>query len=278
MKENEGGVMRRNIDSASNKKIKLALSLKQRKYREREGLFLAEGVRLCEMAADSDWTVSFGLYTEALLGDGRGRDLLERLEGAGCDLYEVPGSVFGRVSATENPQGILLVMEKKETGMEELASGHALLMVLDGVQDPGNAGTMIRTADAAGASGVLFLEGTVDAFSDKTVRATMGSLFHLPICSGVARRDFLDFCRSREIALYGAALDAAGKAYHEADLSGRTALVFGNEAKGASREILDASGKIYIPMYGGAESLNVATAAAVILYEAARQRSYRAGG
>ena len=267
--------MRERIDSMSNKKMKLVSSLKQRKYREKEGLFLAEGIRLCEMAAEAGWGIRFGLYTKKLLEAPRGAALAQRLEESGCSLYEVPEPIFAKTGATDSPQGILLVIEKKRTTLEDLLLPEkpSLLVVLDGVQDPGNTGTMIRTADAAGADGVLLLDGCVDVYSDKTVRAAMGSLFHLPVCQGIARENFLAYARNESLTLYAAALDASAKQYHEADFSGRVALVFGNEANGASQELLHASETIYIPMYGRAESLNVATAAAVVLYEAARQRS-----
>ncbi len=266
--------MRERIDSASNRKIKLAASLRQKKYREKEGLFLAEGVRLCEMAAHSGWRILFGLYTEAALADERARILLEELEGRGCRIHAVPEGIFAKASATDSPQGVLLVLEQKKSTLEECMgkSGQPLLMVLDGIQDPGNAGTMIRTADAAGVDGVIFLEGSADVFADKTVRATMGSLFHLPVCTDAKPAEFLELAGSRGFHLYAAALDETAMAYHMADFSGKAAVIFGNEAKGIGERLLGASKKIYIPMFGRAESLNVSAAAAVVVYEAVRQR------
>ena len=266
----------RKIDSAANKKIKLVSSLKQRKYRDREGLFFVEGVRLSEMAADSGWEIPFGLYTGGLRREGRGMALLERLGGRGCLLYEVSEEIFAKASATETPQGILLVMRQKRNSLERFVFRESSLwMILDGIQDPGNAGTMIRTADAAGLDGVILLEGSVDVFGDKTVRATMGSLFHLSIYTEVRRERFLEFARERNLTLYAAALDPTAQAYHRTDFTGNVAVIFGNEANGVSKELLDAAHKLYIPMYGKAESLNAASAAAIVIYEAIRQRKDR---
>ena len=265
--------MRERIDSSGNEKIKLAASLRQKKHRDREQLFLAEGVRLCEMAAESGWKISFCLYTETVLGESRGAALLSRLEERGERLYQVSENVFRKASATESPQGILLVMEQKKMLLRDLTlSGHPFLMVMDGVRDPGNAGAMIRLADAAGMDGVILLKGSVDPFSDKVVRGTMGSLFHLPVCGNVETEPLLDFLKEMDISLYATALDASAQTCYAADLSGRRALAFGSEADGVSAELLRESRSIYIPMFGRAESLNVATASAIVVYEALRQR------
>lgn len=266
--------MRSKIDSVTNKKIKLAVSLRQRKYREKEGLFLAEGVRLCEMAVDSGWKISFGLYSDTAMGDTRAVALLDRLDAQGCHLYSVPEKLLARACPTEHPQGILLVMEQKRIRFDALVPAeNSLLIVLDGIQDPGNAGSIIRTADAAGAQGVILLEGSVDAFADKTVRATMGSIFHVPILEHAARKDFLNFIRKEGIRLYATTLDASAQAYCDADFHGRAAIIFGNEANGVKKDLLDAAKKICIPMPGKAESLNAAAAAAIVTFEALRQRN-----
>ena len=267
--------MANRIDSATNGKIKLAASLRQRKYREKEGLFLAEGVRLSEMAADSGWDISFGLYTERAAEEERTRALLAGLEGKGCRIYEVPEAVFAKASATDTPQGILLVIGQRKLPLEQLAlPDNPMLMVMDGIQDPGNAGTMVRLADAAGMDGVILLKGCVDVFSDKVVRATMGSLFHLPMCADVGRDELVKFARQRGIRLYAAVLDEGAVTCYEVDFSEKIAMVFGNETHGVSEEILGEALKVYIPMFGRAESLNVATASAVTVYEAVRQRRY----
>ncbi len=265
--------MRERIDSPANKKIKLAASLHSRKHREKEGLFIAEGIRLGEMAAAAGWDIVFGLYTAELSGQPRGQELLAKLKAQGCLLCETTAAVYRKASATDTPQGILLVMRQQKSRLQELPAGkQPLYVVLDGVQDPGNAGTIIRTADAVGADGVILLKGSVDVFSDKTVRSTMGSLFHLPVCTEVTAGELTEFMASRSLTLYATALDASAKPHFAQDFTQGAAIVFGNEGNGVSAEILQQAVKTYIPMYGRAESLNVGVSAAVVLYEAIRQR------
>lgn len=261
------------IDSASNKKIKLAASLSRRKHREREGLFIAEGVRLCEMAAASGWQAEYGLVTERCLQSERGQRLCRQLEGQ-CPMYLVTEQLYGKAAAVETPQGVLLVIRQKQSRLADLPAAEApLYVVLDGVQDPGNAGTIIRTADAAGAGAVILMRGTTDIFADKAVRATMGSLFHLPVCTGVTGEELAAFAAAKKLRLYVTALDETAKPHFDCDLRGSLLLAFGNEGRGVSPELLLQGEKLYIPMQGGAESLNVGVAAAVVLYEALRQRS-----
>lgn len=266
--------MRERIESAANKKIKLAASLAQRKRRQKEGKFVAEGVRLVEMAAASDWTIDFALFTSELEQDERGAKLLTSLE-AKCPVCEVSAPLFKKASGTETPQGILAVVRMNHAELDTFAeSDNPFYVILDGVQDPGNAGTIIRTADAAGADGIIFLTGCVDVFDAKTVRAAMGSLFHIAVVTNVNRAELLDFTTKKGLKLYATALDDTAKTIYETDLTGDTAVVFGNEGNGVSEELLHASQSVYIPMYGGAESLNVNASAAIVLYEAVRQRHF----
>lgn len=263
------------IDSPANKKIKLAAALKQRKHREKHGLFVAEGLRLCEMAVAADWEISYGLLNSQLTAQERGRVLLDKLIERGCPLYEVPESVFTKAAGTETPQGILLVMQIKQRPLPVQAEGEMpLYVVMDGVQDPGNAGTIIRTADAVGAQGVIMLKGSVDVFADKVVRSTMGSLFHVPLYTGVTVAELTAFCRASKLQLLATALDETAAPHFARNFRQGTAIVLGNEGKGVSAEILAQAEKTYIPMYGQAESLNVGMSAAIVLYEALRQRKF----
>ena len=268
--------VRERIDSLSNKKIKLAASLQSRRHRNKEGLFVAEGIRLVEMAAASEWSVQYAFYTPELSSQPRGEALLEQLEQRDCPLYEVPAAVYQKISSIKTPQGILAVMAQQKSRLDDLpAAGTELYVVLDGVQDPGNAGTIIRTADAVGADGVILLNGSVDVFSEKTVRSTMGSLFHLPVCSEVAAEALMAFADAHQLALYATALDETARPHFEQDFRQSCAIVFGNEGNGVSAQLLQAARKTYIPMYGQAESLNVGMSAAIVLYEAVRQRKFR---
>ena len=266
--------MRAIIKSAANPKVKLASSLQQGKYRLQEGLFLAEGLRLCEMAAASGWEIAYGCYTMEAMQNPRVEELLTGLEDR-CELYEVPLPVFRHMSEMQMPQGILLVMRMRQemVGMETLfRRKRPLVLALDGVQDPGNVGTVIRTADAAGADGVVLLEGSADAFAPKTVRASMGSIFYVPVLGNVSRAALLLALEEWGIPLFAADLDWEARSCYQCDFREAAAIVFGNEGNGVSKEILGRAEKLHIPMRGHAESLNAAVSAAVVVYEAMRQR------
>lgn len=264
------------IDSPANKKVKLAAALKQRKQREKTGLFVAEGIRLCEMAAESDWSISYGLLTGQLTSQPRGRELTEKLSARGVHLYEVPENIFAKAAGTDTPQGILLIMEAKNPALplEKAGRDNPLYVIMDGVQDPGNAGTIIRTADAVGADGVILLKGSVDAFADKVVRSTMGSIFHVPVYAGISADELQEFVQVQDLQLLATALDETAKPHFQQDFTKGTAVVLGNEGNGVSAAVLAMAQKTYIPMYGRAESLNVAMSASIVLYEALRQRRF----
>lgn len=259
------------ITSPGNSKIKLAASLHLKKNRETLGLFAAEGVRLCEMAAASGWGKEFAIVTEAAVGTERTAALIKILEGKGCPVYVTTEPIYKKASATQTPQGILLVMKKQSGRLEDLPKNSAFLAILDGVQDAGNAGSIIRTADAVGCDAVISLAGSVDVFSDKTIRAAMGSVFHLPVIEGVASVDILNYCRENGIEIFSAALDKEAESCFDFQCRKKNAFVFGNEGNGVSKELLDNTRHVYIPMAGGTESLNVGAAAAVVLYEIFRR-------
>lgn len=261
------------IESPQNKRIKWLASLKSGRRRRAEGVVVAEGVRLVEMAAAAGWTMRFCLVTAEAAHEARVQCILAQLA-ARCPLYEVTGEVYKKVSDTDTPQGILLVLEERCTELAALRERSELLaVVLDGVQDPGNAGTIVRTADAAGADAVICLEDTIDVLSAKAVRASMGSVFHVPIVRNVSREALAEFLQQERMKLFAADLDEEAAPYHAADYSGRLAIAFGNEGNGVSDAVRRMAGqKLFIPMFGRAESLNVSTAAALILYEAAGVR------
>ena len=261
------------IESAANAKIKWAAALHLRKERERRGEFVAEGVRLAEEAVKSDWPLLFCLTTEEALTDPRVQSIVASVEARNCPVYLTSSAAYKKASATDTPQGILLVMKKTTVSLPSLKTKETpLLAIMDRVQDPGNAGTILRTADAAGCTGVVAVEGTVDLFSDKTVRSAMGSLFHLPIVTQATCTELISYMENQGISCFAASLDKTATPYYSADYRKPTAIIFGNEGNGVSPEILDSMPHIYIPMAGRTESLNVAASAAVILYEAFRQR------
>lgn len=264
------------ISSPANKLIKEVVSLKQKKYRDSLGLFIAEGVRLVEECAAAGWAVETCIYTEAAAVRDRARCLIERLEKLNCQLVVVPDSLYNKISDTEQPQGIMVVVKKRQTTLESMVAAdekNPLVVVLDGIQDPGNVGTIIRTADAAGCTGVIALKGSADIYAGKTVRASMGSLFHLPVVEGISSIEMIGLLQRCGVRVLATSLQKS-EVYYRAKLSCPVAIVLGNEGQGVSPELLEAADScVNIPLIGQAESLNVAVAAGIILYEAVRQRS-----
>ncbi len=191
----------------------------------------------------------------------------------GISAYKISKKAFELLTSVETPQGVLAVVRKPKYFLGDiLKSRNPLLVVCAGIQDPGNLGTIIRSADAAGASGILLSKGTVELYNQKVIRATMGSLFHVPILEIQETEKELKEIKARGIKLIAA--DSSGKKDHWAsDFSGPTAVLIGNEGTGLPDEILKLCDEVVrVPMPGKAESLNAAMAASIILYEALRQR------
>lgn len=256
------------ITSVNNPLVKAAAELKQKKYRIERGLFLAEGLRTVEEAVKSRSVVQI-FYTA--IEDDRTRLCLEQAAALNAELYCVSERVMEKLSDTSSPQGIAAVCRIVMPDLEKLLTKGTMLLVLDRVGDPGNVGTMLRTADAAGLGGIILLKGSVDVYAPKTVRASMGSLFHLPVIAGLSEEKLLKACHDYGYELLVTCLDGAVNLY-KTDLSGRMAFVMGNEANGVSETLLKAADKkVFIPMKGNAESLNVAMAAGIVMFEALRQ-------
>lgn len=257
------------ITGLQNPVVKAAAELKQKKYRQQQGLFLAEGLRTVEEAVRYGAVQSI-FYTA--IEDERTRTVLEEAAAKQVKLICVSEAVLKKIADTETPQGVIAVCEMGKSSVENLLATGQMLLVLDRVGDPGNIGTMLRTADAAGLGGLVLLKGSADIYAPKTVRASMGSLFHLPVVSGVSEEEFVSSARKAGYELLVTCLDGADNLY-KADLRGRLAFVMGNEANGVTDSLLEAADKrVFIPMQGRAESLNVAMAAGVVMFEALRQR------
>ncbi|MFO7261318.1 MAG: RNA methyltransferase [bacterium] len=239
-------------------------SLKRRKYREGEGLFLAEGVRLVEAMLDAGVAPRLVVASPTLEDTERGRRLAERL--AGLDvLRRVEDRVLAEFAATESPQGVLAVAEIPRHDLGAIrVEGPATVLVLDGVQDPGNFGTLVRTADAFGAAFVAVLPGTVDPWNPKSVRAAAGAAFRIPIVQ-TDLDTLLEWLHRHGFALYGAA--AEGRPVDEVRPPQRAALAVGNEGAGLGAAVRAAAEELLaVPIRPEAESLNVAVAAAVLLF------------
>ena len=254
------------ITSSQNPKIKLARALLGRpKERLEAGAFVMDGVRLVEEAVISNWGFVFVLYDDSL--SERGMVLVESLKSRGIEVEMISSSLMTSLSGTETPQGILAVLELAQLPIPNLPN---FLLILDQIRDPGNLGTLLRTADAAGAQAVLLPPETTDAFAPKVVRAGMGAHFRLPIHS-MTWEEIEQISKSANLQVFLA--DMGGLSCWETDLRQPLALVIGGEAQGASQPARKLANKqISIPMEGGAESLNAAVAGSILMFEIVRQR------
>jgi len=264
------------ITSLSNPLIRKAVEAKKRKRGSAEELFLVEGPHLVGMAASSVTPMKEVFHTGKFVRKEEGKSLLAQLslmQSPPEALVEVTDEIISRISDTESSQGIVALAVHNPSNFRDLVvKGELLVVACDGIQDPGNLGTIIRVADAAGADAVVVLPATCDPFSAKTVRATAGSIFNIPvIISGHA--EFLDYLALKMLDLIVTDVRARRSLY-ESDLRRPVTFAFGNEARGVSEALRSkATELVRIPIPGKAESLNVATAAAICLYEALRQRT-----
>jgi RNA methyltransferase, TrmH family len=255
--------------------VKAARQLAKRAFRDRSRLFLAEGPQAVREALAVD-----GVLTELFVtGPGRVRhpELAEQAAASGAPVHEVSGEVMAELAQTITPQGVLGVCRFVDQPLTVITSATPrLVVVLANVRDPGNAGTVLRTADAAGSDGVVFAAASVDPYNSKCVRSSVGSLFHLPVVAGHDLGSALGELRAAGVQVLAA--DGSAPWLLDADdggpdLSRPTAWLFGNEAWGLPDELLKlADSVIAVPIYGKAESLNLAAAAAVCLYASARHQ------
>mgnify|MGYP000858215869 CR=1 FL=1 len=253
------------ITSPQNPTVKTVRSLQSlRKTREAEGRFVIEGVRLAEEAVQAQSEVHLALYTPDL--DARSRAALRGLEARGAKVEAVSEAVMAAAAETQTPAGLLAVVAMPTF---LVLPNPAFALIVDRLGDPGNLGTVLRTADAAGVQVVFLMPGTVDAYNPKVVRAGMGAHFHLPIIDA--------HWETLAGQLGGAAVwlaeARAGEPYDQVDWRGACAIVLGSEAAGPSAAARAFTPqRVHIPMPGRAESLNAAVAAGVLLFEAARQK------
>lgn len=260
------------ITSVKNSLVKRFRALADRDGRGTERRLVVEGVRMLEAVLDARAPVEVLMYDPRALAGPRGEVILDRVRAQGARLVTAAPHVVAACSQVETSQGVLAIVEPPHAALSDVLNADGLILaVADRLQDPGNLGTIIRIADAAGATAVLVTHGTVDPYNPKAVRATMGSLFHLPVVIA-APGEAIVLLRQRGARILVA--DPSGTtAYDEADYRAPIAIVLGNEGEGPDpgwRTAADAT--VRIPVYGRAESLNVAVAAALLLYEVKRQR------
>ncbi len=256
------------ISSTSNAKIKYVEKLKDKaKFRNEENCFVVEGMK---MLSEADSSLIRNIYVSESFKDAK--EVPELFKG--CNVTLVTEQVFKSMSDTKTPQGILGVIEKKCYELNDMLKGDdTLLLILEDIQDPGNLGTMIRTAEGAGATGVIATKGTVDLYSPKTVRSTMGSLFRVPVMYVEDISATIKDLQKAGVSLFAAHLKGK-ESYTNVSYKGAAGFLIGNEGNGLKEETADlADTYIRIPMEGQVESLNAAIAATLLMYEAHRQRA-----
>ncbi len=275
------------ISSKDNKKIKYIRSLLEKgSIRKKSKTFVVEGIKLTDEALECGKVVEIvcakSLYDEIISGDLSGNRLLAENDKnitnyvkKRSSLLVVSDTVFKSMSETKTPQGILAVVEMPDYGLLDKGfleqaytkNGKIKLLVLEDTADPGNLGTIMRTAEAAGVTGVIMGKGTVDIFNPKVVRSTMGSIFRLPFAYVEDLKETIKELKNQGISFYATHLKGE-KSYKDIKYSDKSAILVGNEARGLSDEVADlADTYVLIPMQGKVESLNAAVAAALIMYE-----------
>ncbi|GAE92716.1 rRNA methylase [Gracilibacillus boraciitolerans JCM 21714] len=246
------------LTSVQNEKVKNWRKLKKKKERDLHSQFIIEGFHLIEEAHKSDWDIVEIIYQQ----------------GIECDpawstyppLFEVSDNVMVAITQTKSPQGVLAVVNKKEIQTHPIQRA----LMVDRVQDPGNLGTMIRTADAAGFDTVILGNGTVDLFNDKVIRSTQGSLFHLHVFEADLTKE-IDRLQQSGSKIWSTGLENA-RYYNELDVPEKLVIIVGNEGSGVDPHLIQkADQNVMIPIYGKAESLNVSVAAAILMYEAVKK-------
>lgn len=264
------------ITGSSNSRVKQVVQWqKSAKERHEAGVFLAEGFKMFEEAPE-DSVKEIYVSQSACSKLCSSPALKEKLDHIGYEI--VSDDILTRMSDTRTPQGILFVASQPRYTLEQLLDATApLLVVLENIQDPGNLGTIIRTGEGAGITGVIMNEQTVDLFNPKTIRATMGSVFRVPFVYTDSLKDTIEKLHGRGVHTYAASLE--GKRYYESfSFCEGTAFLIGNEGNGLCRETAElAEESIKIPMEGRVESLNAAVAASLLMYEAHRQRRAQGG-
>lgn len=258
----------RTITSGENRIFRLCEQLTHKKYRDKLGMYLIEGENLLEEAVKNHAEIKTVLVRQDYGGNFYGSE---------DKVFYLDDRLFDRLSQTETSQGIMAIVKKPEFSRAEFTDKNdgSNYVVLDRLQDPGNIGTIIRTADAAGYGLIIAMKGTADVFSPKAVRAATGSLFRMPVVFMDSVDELMEFTRAAGKKLAATCFDT-DRYYYDEDLRENIALIIGNEGGGICRELIESSDlKIKIPMHGNIESLNASVAAGILMYEAVRPRNIR---
>lgn len=255
------------ITSMSNSQVKNLAQLQARgRARSQQGLFVAEGIKMYREAPKERLA---GVYVSERFIERYGWEIFEE---KGAEPVVLSDRVFASVSDTKTPQGILCLIRQFSYSLPQLLGEKPLILVLENLQDPGNLGTIVRTGEGAGVTGILLSGGCVDIYNPKVIRSTMGSIYRMPFCYTENLQDSLKWLKQQGVVLCAAHLEGRC-AYDGQDYGRGIAFLIGNESKGLSRETAAlADVLVTIPMCGQVESLNASIAAAVLMYEASRQR------
>jgi len=264
------------VTSLANPLVKDLRALHAKKHRDETGLFLAEGQKLVRDAVESGWPIHTLAYAAALAGDAAVGTLAARTKASGGTVLEVSAAVLEKITRRENPQNVVGVFRQR-FAPESAVGRRGIWVALDRVRDPGNLGTIIRTADAAGLAGVAVVGPSCDPFALETVRATMGSIFNVPVAR-TADGALVAQASRAGARLIGTHLSAATRDYREADYTPPLILLMGNEQQGLSPALAGACAELVrIPMRAGADSLNLAVSTGLMIYEALRGQSRGSG-
>lgn len=245
------------INSLDNSTVKKVKKLKQRKYREEEKKFLAEGRKFLDFTYTPDLIILKENFEDF-------ENITTKLERFDCRKIVVNDRIFKELTSQENSQGVILVYPYCETNIEKINNN---IIVLDKIQDPGNLGTIIRVADAAGFKDIILTKGSVDCYNEKCVRSSMGSIFNMNIVY-MEELQLIQFLKEKKYKFLVTALENNSIEYTDITLSEKNAIIFGSEGNGVSDNFLKVADEtVIIPIYGSAESLNVAMASGIILYK-----------
>ena len=258
------------ITSVSNGRVKYIQTLMSKaSFRKKEGKFIAEGIKMFEEAPKGD---VLEVYIKEGAYDSFEIDVKKKLERIGYEVLSE--SVFKKVSDTVTPQGILSVVKIPPTDIQSIIkSDNPSIAILENIQDPGNIGTIIRSAEGAGVSGIIMTKDCVDIFNPKVIRSTMGSIYRTKFAYTDNIEDTIDLLKKSGIKTYACALNKSAKAYDKNDYKAPSAFVIGNEGNGLKESTVSACENVtYIPMCGSVESLNASVAASLMMYEIFRQR------
>ncbi len=260
------------LTSRHNPLLKIIRLISSGARRAPRNLVVAEGVRVLEEVHQCGCSLEAVVLSEDFGNSPREEALLRSWVSQGVRVCRADSRLFPTISDLETPQGAIALVRIPEFCIEEQSLAQdALLLFACGIQDPGNLGTLIRTAAAAGASMVCTSKGTVSARNPKSIRASAGAFFRIPVVERMEISDFVDYCQQHEVRIYRTDV-RSGLPHTEIDFSKSSALLLGNEGQGIPRDLLKDIPAVHIQMAQGIESLNVATAGAILIFEASRQR------